>query len=127
MNANETTTQLTDDEITAWVEQYLRAWKSNTTADIEALFTETAEYHERPYETDLIGRDDIVAGWQSRWEWQQGGWTFEWTIRSTTGRTAVIDGVGHYEELGDFDNEWTVTLDGTGRCANFEMLNTEQN
>jgi hypothetical protein len=126
MNANDTTTQLTDDEITAWVEQYLRAWKSNTTADIEALFTETAEYHERPYETDLIGRDNIVAGWQSRWEWQQGGWSFEWTIRSMAERTAVIDGVGHYKELGNFDNEWTITLDGTGRCSSFAMLNTEQ-
>jgi hypothetical protein len=126
MDADDTSTPLTDQEIATWVEHYLTAWRTNATSDIEALFTETAEYHERPYETDLIGRDDIVAGWQSRWDWQQGGWTFEWTTRSTAGRTAVIDGVGHYRELGDFDNEWTVTITADGRCSHFEMLNTEQ-
>jgi hypothetical protein len=126
MTAEDTTTPLTDDEIATWVERYLQAWRTNATDDIEALFTDAAEYHERPYETDLIGRDDIVAGWQSRWDWQQGGWTFEWTTRSTTGRTAVIDGVGHYQELGDFDNEWTVTIDEDGRCSRFDMINTEQ-
>jgi hypothetical protein len=112
--------------VATWVEAYLRAWSSNEAADIEALFTEDAEYHESPYETEWLGRDEIVAGWQSRWNWQQGGWTFDWSTRTFDGRTAVVDGVGHYTELGDFDNLWTITLDADGRCSRFEMVNTEQ-
>ncbi|WP_396599689.1 nuclear transport factor 2 family protein [Frigoribacterium sp. R86507] len=126
MSTHATVSELTIEDVTSWVEKYLLAWRTNATADIEALFTQQAEYHERPYTTDLVGRDDIVAGWQSRWNWQQGGWTFTWTAHPTSGRTVVIDGVGRYQDLGDFDNVWTVTIDEDGRCSRFEMLNTEQ-
>jgi hypothetical protein len=70
------------DVITHWVEGYLQAWKTNGTADIGALFTDDAEYHEAQFATEWIGRGEIVEGWRSRWDWQQGGWTFEWSITS---------------------------------------------
>lgn len=117
---------LTADSIDHWVGGYVRAWTSNTPADIAALFTETAEYHESPYETDWIGRDEIVEGWRSRWNWQAGGWEFEWSLAEIDGSTATITGIGHYEELGDFDNVWTVSFDETGRCTRFDMVNTER-
>ena len=119
-------TALTETDVHTWVEKYLLAWRTNAAGDIAALFSETAEYHEAPNRTSWIGRAAIVAGWQSRWGWQQGGWTFEWSLRSRDGRTAVIAGVGHYVELGDFDNLWTVVFDKDGRCTRFDMLNTEQ-
>ena len=112
--------------ITRWVEDYVMAWKSNARADIEALFTDDAEYHESPFDTQWIGRDAIVEGWRSRWEWQSGGWTFEWSITAIDGRDVVITGIGRYAELGDFDNLWTVTFDGSGRCSRFVMVNTER-
>jgi SnoaL-like domain len=114
----------TADSISQWVNDYLHAWETNASTDITALFTEDAEYSESPYETEWIGRDDIVDGWRGRWDWQQGGWTFEWSIRSIDGATVVLTGIGHYKELGDFDNVWTVTFDGTGRCSRFVMVNT---
>ena len=126
MTAPGTLTTLTDEFITMWVEKYLSAWRSNATADIEALFTEAAEYHEGPYKTDWIGRENIVAGWQGRWDWQQGGWDFDWHVVSREGRTAVIAGVGRYVELGSFANRWTVVFDDDGRCSRFDMVNTEQ-
>jgi len=121
-----TTETITAETVTSWVEGYLRAWETNAPADIAALFTEDAEYHETPYETEWIGRDDIVEGWRSRWDWQKGGWSFEWSITSIEGSTVVITGIGHYKKLGNFDNVWTVTFDGTGRCTRFQMLNTER-
>jgi len=116
----------TAESITSWVDGYLRAWTTNASNDIAALFTEEAEYHEAPYDTEWIGRDEIVEGWQSRWDWQQGGWNFEWSITSIDGAQVVITGVGHYTKLGNFDNVWTLTFDESGRCSRFEMLNTEQ-
>ncbi|RFA18857.1 nuclear transport factor 2 family protein [Subtercola boreus] len=117
---------VTAETVTSWIEKYLRAWETNDRDDIAALFTEDAEYHERPFDTEWIGREDIIQGWRGRWEWQQGGWTFESTISGIHDRTAVITGLGHYTELGDFDNVWTVTFDELGRCTRFEMVNTER-
>ena len=112
--------------VTAWVSDYLKAWRSNSRTDIAALFTDDAEYHETPYETEWIGRDEIVDGWRSRWDWQKGGWTFEWSISDISGPTVLITGIGHYTELGDFNNAWTVTFDDSGRASRFEMVNTER-
>lgn len=128
-NSTKPTPQLTAVEIDAvsdWVDRYVHAWSTNDSAEIAALFTDDAEYHETPYETDWIGRDEIVAGWQGRWDWQQGGWTFEYEVAEIVGRIAIVTGVGHYVELGDFDNHWTITLDDVGRCSRFVMVNSEQ-
>jgi len=114
------------ESVTRWVDGYLTAWRSNAPGDIAALFTDDAEYHESPYDTEWIGRDEIVEGWRGRWDWQQGGWEFEWSLTSIDGGTVVIDGIGHYTELGDFDNHWTVTFDGAGLATRFEMVNTER-
>ena len=119
-------TTLTSESVALWVDAYLKAWTTNAATDIAALFSGAAEYHESPYKTKWVGRDAIVDGWRSRWDWQKGGWNFEWSLSSITGSTVVITGVGHYKELGDFDNVWTVTFDASGRAARFEMLNTER-
>lgn len=117
---------MTETDIAEFVDAYLLAWRSNDADDIRAVFTEDAEYHEEPYETHWIGREEIVRGWRSRWNWQQGGWSFEWTLRSIDGRTAVIVGTGRYTELGVFDNVWTVTFADNGRVSRFHMVNTER-
>ena len=117
---------ITTETVTAWVDRYLTAWKTNDPDDIAGLFTEDGEYHEGPYETDWIGRDEIVAGWRSRWDWQQGGWDFDWKIDSIHGPIAVITGVGHYKKLGNFDNHWTVTFRTPELCVDFTMVNTER-
>ena len=110
--------------VDSWMQRYLTAWATNESAHIGDLFTEDAEYHEVGYDTDWIGRAEIVEGWQSRFEWQSGGWTFDWTLAAIVGDTAAITGTGHYAALGDFGNIWTVTFDGD-RCSMFRMWNGE--
>jgi hypothetical protein len=117
---------ITTETVTSWVDRYLTAWKTNDPDDIAGLFTEDGEYHEGPYETDWIGREQIVTGWRSRWDWQQGGWSFDWQLVSIDGATAVITGVGRYPKLGNFDNHWTVTFRTPEECENFTMINTER-
>lgn len=112
--------------VTIWIDRYLTAWRTNAAEDIQNLFTEDGEYHEAPYETDWIGREAIVNGWRSRWDWQQGGWSFDWDLVSVSGDTAVVRGVGRYVELGDFDNEWTIRFRTPELCADFTMVNTER-
>lgn len=117
---------LAAEDVVAWTERYVRAWETNDPLDIAVLFTEDAEYHESPYETNWIGRDAIIEGWRSRWSWQQGGWSFRWQLDSLVGGTAVVSGVGSYTELGEFDNVWTITFRTPELCESFTMVNTER-
>lgn len=111
------------DTVLAWVGAYLQAWTTGEPADVEALFVPDAEYHEWPYATAWIGRDEIVAGWGSREAWQEGGWSFDdWAVLAVNGDTAVVAGVGVYRELGTFANVWTVRFDGD-RASEFRMVN----
>lgn len=115
----------TTSQVESWINAYVHAWQTCARKDIEKLFAEDAQYHEWPYETDWIGRDEIVRGWIRRKPWQKGGWEFEWKILMITGDTAAIGGVGTYRELGTFENLWTVTYDVSGRCVMFRMWNNE--
>ena len=115
----------TQEQVRTWIEKYIHAWTTAEPSDIAPLFAADAEYHEWPYETHWIGRDDIVKGWLSRQQWQEGGWTFDWEILMMTGDTAAIRGTGVYTKLGTFENLWTVTFDSAGACAVFRMWNNE--
>ena len=115
---------ITEKLVNGWVEKYVHAWRTYDEADIGALFTEGAEYHEWPYVTDWVGREQIVAGWGERKGWQAGGWEFDWSVLAISGDTAAVGGTGVYRELGTFANLWTVTFDGD-RCAVFRMWNNE--
>jgi hypothetical protein len=117
---------ITAEDVATWTTRYIRAWETNDRDDIAGLFTHDAEYHESPYATEWVGRDAIVEGWQSRWNWQQGGWNFEWHPVSIVGSTAVVNGVGRYDELGTFDNSWTIRFRTPQLCADFVMVNTER-
>lgn len=116
---------MSEQQVRTWVDAYVHAWTTGAAKDIGALFSPNAEYHEWPYATDWVGRDAIIEGWRGRQAWQEGGWTFEWSILMITGDTAAIQGVGHYKELGDFANLWTVTFDRRGKCAMFRMWNNQ--
>lgn len=116
---------LSTDQVDAWVKRYVHAWQTADPADIAALFTPDAEYHEWPYETAWIGRDEIVTGWLDRQPWQEGGWTFDWQVLMITGDTAAIQGTGVYRELGTFDNLLVVTFDAGGACSMFRMRNNQ--
>jgi ketosteroid isomerase-like protein len=116
----------TQHQVEAWIEKYVHAWTTAKRADIEALFAPDAEYHEQPYDTEWTGRDEIVAGWLGRQQWQEGGWTFTSNVLMITGDTAAVQGTGVYTELGTFDNLWVITLEADGRCSMFRMWNNER-
>jgi hypothetical protein len=112
-------------QVESWVKKYVKAWETAAPADIESLFGEDAEYHEWPYETSWVGRAEIVEGWLSRQQWQEGGWSFDWQILMITGDTAAVRGTGVYKKLGTFENLWTVTFDDDRKCIMFRMWNNQ--
>jgi len=116
---------ITEQQVREWVDGYVKAWTTGDPTDIEALFAEAAESYEWPYETAWVGREQIVAGWRERAPWQEGGWTFDWSLLVINGDTFAIKGTGVYAKLGTFDNLWVVTLDEDGKCIVFRMWNNE--
>ena len=52
--------------VAAWVERYVRAWKTNDPADIGGLFSEDAAYYTGPFDAPWRGRDTIVREWLGR-------------------------------------------------------------
>lgn len=116
---------ITEQQVTEWVEGYVKAWATNSPEDIGVLFAADAEQHEWPYETHWEGLDEIVEGWQSRADWQAGGWSFQWKLLAINGDTFAVQGVGNYVKLGRFDNLWVVTLGDDGKATVFRMWNNE--
>src|SRR5688500_20410029 len=57
---------MTRDDVQAWLDRYVEAWRAKERRPIEALFTDDAVYSYRPWDSDemtLTGRDAIVTGW----------------------------------------------------------------
>jgi uncharacterized protein (TIGR02246 family) len=105
------------DNVTTWIDGYLRAWNSNDPADIGALFTEDAAYYTEPFRPPWRGRDRIVESWLDRKD-QPGETTFEWRPVAVTADVAVIDGTTRYPGS-TYSNLWVIRLDADGRCREF--------
>ncbi len=112
------------DQLTAWMDGYVRAWNSNDPAEIEALFTEDAEYRTEPHSPPWRGRDEIVRDWLARQD-APGETTFEWRPIAVTEEVAVVQGVTRYPRQ-TFSNLWVIRLDGEGRCREFTEWWMEQ-
>lgn len=53
-----------DEALRKWVEAYGRAWVERDPEAAGALFSETAEYHESPFEEPFRGREGIERYWR---------------------------------------------------------------
>ena len=103
----------------AWVERYVRAWRSNDPDEIGALFSDDATYSPTAYAEPWQGREDIVAEWLVRKD-EPGEWSFRYEVMGAIGDVGFVRGVTDYptdEEV--YQNLWEITLDSSGRCTRF--------
>jgi hypothetical protein len=63
MSHHEKPAALTHAAVQAWLDAYLHAWQTYERANIEALFTEDAEYRYHPADEPEVGRELIVSDW----------------------------------------------------------------
>jgi uncharacterized protein (TIGR02246 family) len=103
--------------VRAWIDGYVRAWNSNDSADIAALFTDDAAYYTAPFRDPWRGRAAIVDGWLGRKD-EPGETTFDWHPVVVTDDVAVVQGVTTYPEQ-VFSNLWVIRLNADGRCRMF--------
>ena len=106
---------------TTWIEQYKKAWASNSPEDIRALFTDDAIYAGSPSEeSPVTGIDEIISWWDEHGD-DPGSYSFEYTVLADTGDMAFVQGVTDYSASGDpvYDNLWVIRFASDGRAREF--------
>ncbi|MFF2272368.1 nuclear transport factor 2 family protein [Agromyces sp. NPDC058136] len=116
--ADGTANRTPSDRTTAWVDGYLRAWRSNDPAEIGALFTDDAVYLTAPDAAPRRGRAAIVAGWVDDAD-APGEWSFEWHLVHETSALAIVQGRTAYPAERDYLNLWVIRFAPDGRASEF--------
>jgi hypothetical protein len=124
---------MTSDDVQAWLDRYVAAWKSYDPAAIGDLFSPGVEYRYHPWDEAVVGRDAVVRSWiepdgvaSSRDEPD----TYDAAYRpyAVEGDRAVAVGQSDYfDEPGGslrerFHNVFLLAFDGEGRCRAFTEL-----
>lgn len=111
--------------VTAWLDAYVRAWKTYDPDSIRALFAEDATYFYNPFDADPVrGREAIVANWL---EYRDAPGTYDahYEPVAVEGNVAVANGRSSYFEADGktltriFDNIFVLRFDDAGRCIEF--------
>jgi hypothetical protein len=85
---------VTHNDLRAWLDAYVEAWRSYNPTSIAALFTEDATYAYHPWdegEEVVRGRDAIVANWLEEQD-QPGSWEAQYRPLLVDGERAVATG-----------------------------------
>ena len=112
---------MTADDVQAWIDRYLDAWRSYRPDAIGDLFAADATYAYHPWdEGDQVdrGRAAIVASWLETPD-PPGSWSAQYRPMLVSGDQAVIVGITRYADGGVFHNLWQVRFDAAARCADF--------
>lgn len=112
---------MTRDEVQAWLDAYVEAWRTYDPAAIAALFTEDATYAYHPWdEGDEVvrGRDAIVADWLEERD-EPGSWEAQYRPLMVEGQRAVITGTTRYADGEFYWNLWVLRFDEDNRCAEY--------
>jgi ketosteroid isomerase-like protein len=113
---------LTKEIVAAWLEAYVRAWKSYDPDAIGALFTEDATYDYHPFDEPVRGRLAIVASWLEGKD-TPGTYDGHYEPVAIDGDLAVAHGRSRYftdaskaELAREYDNLFLIRFDDHGRC-----------
>jgi ketosteroid isomerase-like protein len=112
---------MSHDEVQAWLDAYVAAWRSYDRAEIGALFADDASYAYHPWDAGdavLRGRDAIVRNWLDEPD-AAGSWQAEYHPLLVEGDRAVATGVTRYADGRVYDNLWVLRFDDTNRCTEF--------
>ncbi len=122
---------MTRDDVQAWLDRYVAAWRSYDPVQIGALFADAAEYRYHPWDEPVRGRDAVVRSWTE----PDGGaserdapGTYDgayepWMVE---GPRAVATGISTYwtdatrtTVSSTYRNVFLLAFDGEGRCTAF--------
>jgi ketosteroid isomerase-like protein len=108
--------------LTNWVAAYERAWRTEGTDALGALFAEDATYRTAPFEEPCRGLSAISAMWEEARDGPDEAFDLESELIAVEGDTGVVRLKVRYGELAPqtYRDIWIVRLDEEGRCTAFE-------
>jgi uncharacterized protein (TIGR02246 family) len=121
---------MTREDVQAWLDRYVAAWRTYDPDAIGDLFTEDAAYRYHPWDEPVRGRDAIVRSWTqpdgaASTRDEPGTYDARYEPYSVEDDRAVA--VGHsdyYREPGGpldrrYHNVFLLEFDAAGRCRRF--------
>jgi uncharacterized protein (TIGR02246 family) len=129
---------VTRDDVQAWLDRYIAAWRAYDAEAIGDLFSEDARYRYHPSDEGFVGRDAIVKAWLdpsgdagSRDE--PDTWEAHYEPFVVDGERAVAIGWSRYytdatKTTGTdmWDNAYLLEFDIDGRCRAFTEFFVER-
>ena len=109
---------MSHEEVQAWLDDYVEAWRTYDPASIAALFAEDATYAYHPWDDRLHGRDAIVSSWLEDRD-PAGSWEARYRPELVAGDRAVATGTTTYANGDVYWNLWMLGFDEGGRCRDF--------
>jgi uncharacterized protein (TIGR02246 family) len=117
---------MTHDEVQAWLDRYVAAWRANDPASVAALFSDDAVYGYRPWDSSehtVRGRDAIAASWLEEPD-EPATWDASYRPYTVDGDRAVAVGWSRYAPTADepertYHNAYLLRFDSDGSCAEF--------
>jgi hypothetical protein len=109
---------VTRDQVQAWLNAYVEAWRTYDPTAIGELFSADATYAYHPYDEPLRGRDAIVGNWLSEPD-EPGSWEARYSALVVANDRAVATGETSYRNGRRFSNLYVLRFDDQGRCREF--------
>jgi uncharacterized protein (TIGR02246 family) len=111
---------LTPAAVEAWLAKYKEAWEQRDAERAAALFTETAAYHEMPFDAPKAGRAGVREYWSTVTA-DQRDVSFDSQLIAVTGQTAVARWSARLKSASsgariELDGVFILTFERDGLC-----------
>jgi uncharacterized protein (TIGR02246 family) len=109
-------------QLSRWLNQYERAWRTPDTDTLADLFTEDASYSTAPYENPHRGLEAIGRMWEAERISADEEFEMSSEILAVDGDTGVVRIEVHYgaPKGREYRDLWVVRLNDAGLCFHFE-------
>jgi SnoaL-like domain len=110
------------DGVEAWVEGYVRAWRTPGTEVLAELFTPDVSYLYDPYEEPVRGLDALGPWWEEGRDGPDEVFTAAYDVVAVDGDVGVVRVEVAYGDpvRQEYRDLWVIRFDGAGRCVAFE-------
>jgi ketosteroid isomerase-like protein len=108
----------TNDEVQAWLDAYIAAWRSYDRDAIVALFADDVVYAYHPYDEPLNGSGAVADSWLANRD-EPGTWEATYAPELIAGDEVIATGETRYTDGNVFSNLWQLTFAPDGRCTRF--------
>jgi SnoaL-like protein len=110
---------MTREQVKAWLDAYVEAWRTYDEDAIRALFASDATYAYHAYDEPERGHEAIVAAWLHERD-DPDSWEAAYAPSLIDGDRAIATGETRYLDKGIvYSNLFELDFGGDGRCTRF--------